>query len=89
MTLVWYVVRIAAIAGILFGAISLLPDAPAELDSLTIPSVIFDPLVSVLQLDRYFPISTLLAIAGTAIAIRVGLATLWLYGWIASHVFGS
>lgn len=89
MTFLWQVARIGGIVAVILFAIALLPDAPESLDELTIPSVVFDPLVSVLQLDRYFPIATLLGIASAAIAIRVGMATLWLYSWIAKHVFGS
>lgn len=86
---IFAVAKIAAVVAVLLLAISLLPDAPDELDELVIPDVIFDPLVAVLQLDRYFPIATLLAIASASIAIRVGMAGLWVYSWISRHIFGS
>lgn len=89
MTLLWQVARIAAVVGIIVGALYLLPDAPESLDELTIPDVIWDPLVAVLQLDRYFPIGTLLAVAAVALSIRGGLAVLWLWSWVSKHVFGS
>lgn len=89
MSTIFAVAKIGAVVAVLTIMWNLLPDAPDELDVLVIPDVIFDPLVAVLQLDRYFPIATLLAVASAAIAIRVGMAGLWLYSWIARHVFGG
>lgn len=89
VTLLWNVARIAAVLGAIAGMVVLLPDAPDTLGELTIPDVIWDPLVAVLELDRYFPIGTMLSIAAVALLIRVGMAALWLYSWIAKHVFGS
>lgn len=89
MTLLWQLARVAAVVGIIVGALYLLPDAPESLDTLTIPDVIWNPLVAVLQLDRYFPISTLLAIAAVGLSIRGGLAALWLWSWLSKHVFGG
>lgn len=89
VTLLWQIARIAAVLGALAGMVILLPDAPASLAELTIPDVVWDPLVAVLQLDRYFPIGTMLSIAGVTVLIKVGMAALWLYSWIAKHVFGG
>jgi hypothetical protein len=89
MSIAWAVAKRSAIVSLLGIMVALLPDAPAELEALTIPSVIWEPLVAVLHLDRYFPISTLLAIAGVAISIRVAMFGFWLYSWVAKHVFGG
>lgn len=89
MTVLWHVVRVGAVLTALLAMVLLLPDAPDELDVLVIPDVVFDPLTAFLQLDRYFPIATLLAIAGVSIAIRVGMVGLWVYSWISKHVFGG
>lgn len=89
MSVVFATAKIGAILGVLLLALALLPDAPADLDTFTIPAVIWDPLTGFLHLDRYFPIATLLAIAAAAISIRVGMFGLWLYSWIAKHVFGG
>lgn len=86
---IFAVAKIAAIVAVLLIAVGLLPDAPDELEELVIPDVIFNPLTAVLQLDRYFPIATLLAIAGVSISIRVGMAGLWVYSWISRHIFGG
>jgi len=89
VTRLWQLARVAAVLGAFAGMIVMLPDAPESLDTLTIPDVIWDPLVAVLQLDRYFPIGTLLGIAAVAVLIRFGMAALWLYSWVVKHVFGG
>lgn len=89
MSTVFAIAKIAAVVGILTVMWALLPDAPESLDTLTIPDEVWDPLVGVLQLDRYFPISTLLAIAAVAVTIKVGMLGMWLYSWVARHVFSS
>lgn len=89
MTFLWQVARIGAVAFLIVAAISLLPDAPESLDAIDIPEEIWEPLTAFLKLDRYFPISTLLAVAGVAISIRVGMFGVWMYSWIVKHVFGG
>lgn len=89
MTLAFAIAKGFAVIGILTTlAFVLLPDATV-LDStpLTIPSVIWDPLVGVLHLNRYFPLSALLVVTGLGLAIRAGMAGLWLVSWITRHVF--
>jgi hypothetical protein len=89
VTLLWQAARITAVLAAILAMLVLLPDAPEDLEELVIPSVVFDPLTAVLQLDRYFPIGTLLAIASVAITIRVGMVGVWIYSWISKHVFGG
>lgn len=85
----WIVAKVSAVGAVLLLAFALLPDAPAGLDTFEIPSVVWDPLTGFLHLDRYFPLSTLIAIASVSLTIRVGMFGLWLYSWIAKHVFGG
>lgn len=89
ISVAYSIAKRAALVGVIIGVILLLPDAPESLDTLTIPTFIWTPLVAVLELDRYFPISTLLAIAAVAITIKVGMFGLWLTSWVAKHVFGT
>lgn len=89
VTFLWQIARIGAVAFLIVAAISLLPDAPESLDAIEIPTVVWEPLTGVLKLDRYFPISTLLAIAAVSISIRVGMFGVWVYSWIVKHVFGG
>lgn len=86
---IFAVAKVSAVVAVLTIMWNLLPDAPESLDALTIPDEVWDPLVGVLQLDRYFPISTLLAIAAVAVSIKVGMLGMWLYAWVAKHVFGG
>lgn len=89
MSVAVLVFRVAVVVAIIGGAIALLPDAPAELPELVIPSVIWTPLLGVLALNRYFPISELLVIAGLALSIRVGMFGVFVYGWLSKHVLGG
>lgn len=90
MTLAWQVARIFAVGAILTGVILLLPPATAieEIDDtpLTIPNEIWLPLVAVLELNRYLPISALLVVAGLSLAVTAGMATVALVSWILKHV---
>lgn len=53
-----------------------------------IPDYVFDPLVGVLQLDRYFPIAILLSIMVFDVALRVGLFAWWAGSYVWSKVMG-
>ena len=89
MTLAWQVARIAAVVALLGVGFALLPPASlSTLDPLTIPSEIWDPIVAVLHLDRYFPIHELLIVAVLALTIQAGLAGLWLVSWLGKHLLG-
>lgn len=90
MTIAWQVARVAVVAAILVGIILLLPPASAVEDiddtPLTIPDELWLPLVAVLHLNRYLPISPLLIIATLSIGIAAGMATVGLVSWILRHV---
>lgn len=91
MTLVWQLARIGAIGAILTAMFLLLPAATVvetvDATPLEIPAVVWDPLVAVLHLNRYLPISALLIVAGLSLAVTAGMATLGLASWILKHVF--
>lgn len=54
----------------------------------TLPDYVFDPLVGVLQLDRYFPIGVFLAIVAFDISLRIGLFAWWAGSYIWGKVMG-
>ena len=90
MTLAWQAARIVAVTAALLIGWNLLPNASAfDSSPLTIPSVIWNPLVAVLQLNRYFPVETMLRLALLTIGIGIGLAGWWLVSWVTRHVLGS
>jgi hypothetical protein len=90
MTLFWLAARVFAISALLVVAFALLPPASVyDSGSLTIPSVVWDPIVAVLHLGRAFPIATLLVLAGFEVSITVGLMGVWVYSWIIRHLFGG
>ena len=78
------------VLAMLLGIIAALP-ATSTIDTtpLTIPDVVWNPLVAVLQLDRYLPVHELLAVAAAALAIQAGMAAAWLTGWLAKHLLGA
>lgn len=78
--------RYVAIGVILVAAWNLLPDAPLTTDTLTIPDVFWNPLVGVLSLNRYLPISALLAVATFAVGIQGALFFAWLTSWVWNKV---
>jgi hypothetical protein len=68
----------------------ILPDAPSSLPAtLTIPDIIWNPLVAVLGLNRYFPISEALTVMALGLTIQAAMAGIWLYSWIMGHVVGK
>lgn len=90
MTLAFQVARIAVVGAILTTAFLLLPNA-SEYDTseLTIPDVVWDPLVAVLSLNRLIPIEALLNCFKFTLAIQAGMVAFWLYTWLTSHVLGK
>lgn len=90
MTLAWNLARIVGIVGVLTVAFNLLPDAdPAAVTTFTIPTLIWQPIAAVLHLDSVIPISALLVCAGVLLAFQAGMVALWVYSFIARHIFGG
>lgn len=89
MTLAWQAARILAVVAVVTFMATLLP-LPSSTDTadLTIPDVIWNPIVGVLALNRYFPIATLLILASTTLLIRAALAGFWIVSWLLRHVLG-
>lgn len=83
--LTWIAVTIQVLV-VLF---AVLPDAGPGDPVFTIPDYVFDPLVGVLELDRYLPIGALLVILGFDLSIRVGLFGIWLGSWVWKHLGGG
>lgn len=81
----WFAKR-AGVFVIIVGGFALLPDAPLTTDVLVIPDVIWNPLLGVLSLNRYFPIAALLAVATFDVTIKVGMFGLFLTSWAWSKV---
>jgi len=85
-----FIARMVAVVAVLSIAIALLPNASSyDSSTLTIPDVIWNPIVAVLGLNRYFPIQELLTVATVAIGIQAAFVGVWLYGWLSRHVFGG
>lgn len=90
MTLGWAIARAAMVTVVLGYGFTLLPPASVyDNTALSIPSVLWDPLVAVLHLNRYLPIGALLVIATIALGIQSGLAGFWIVGWVMKHVLGA
>lgn len=85
----WAIAKIGAVVLVLGLAFALLPDAdPDAATTFTVPAFIWAPIAAVMKLNGVFPfIGTLLAIATLSLTIRVAMFGLWLYTWLAGHVF--
>jgi len=89
MTLGWQIARGAMVLVILGAVVANLPVATVyDASPLTVPDVIWNPLVGVLSLNRYLPITTLLVLAAFTIAIQAGMAGFWMVSWVLRHVLG-
>lgn len=92
MTFAWQAARGAVVVAILGAVFLLLPSASSieDIDTtpLTIPDEIWLPLLAVLHLNRYLPISALLVVATLSLGIMAGMAMLGLVSWIVKHVIG-
>jgi hypothetical protein len=90
MTFAWIVARIAAVTAVLLFGFTLLPDANVlDMGSLTIPDVIWNPLVAVLELNRVLPIQPLLVCVAVTLAIQAGMAGWWIVSWLSRHLLGG
>ena len=90
MTIPWIAARVFAVVAILTVAFALLPPAGVyDSASLTIPSVVWDPIVAVLHLGRALPVATLLVLAGFEVAIAVGTMGVWLWSWLLRSLLGG
>jgi hypothetical protein len=90
VTIAWAVARIGAVAYILGYIFAHLPPASIyDTGALTIPDVIWDPLVAVLSLGRLLPIQTLLILVGFTLAIQGGLVLFWIGSWVLRHLLGG
>ena len=89
MTVLWQAARVFVVVGVLLALFAVLPEASAyDTADLTIPDVVWDPLVGVLSLNRYLPIVALLVIASFDVTAKAGMAALWLGSWVLRHVLG-
>lgn len=90
MTFAWQLARIAAVLYIIAYIFDHLPPASIyDTGALTIPDVVWLPIVAVLHLGRLLPIGTLLILVGFTIAIQAGLLLVWLASWFMRTVLGS
>jgi len=69
----------ASLAIVIF---AFLPTAGPGDPIFVIPDYVWNPLVGVLQLDRYFPVGVFLAILVFDVGIRIGLFMVWIGSWI-------
>lgn len=82
MTLAWAIAKVFIVVGLLIAGFAALPLASTyDTSVVTIPALLWDPLVAVLGLDRYLPIHELLILAGLTVAIEAGLASVWIVQW--------
>jgi hypothetical protein len=90
VTFLWTFARIGIVAGLVAFGLNALPAASSyDTGVLTIPPVVWDPIVAVLSLNRLLPISALIAIAAALVAIEAAMAAMWLGGWLMKSLFPS
>lgn len=90
MTLAFILARISVAVFVLGAAFLLLPDASTyDTSTLTIPDVIWTPIVGVLSLNRMLPIAELLVCAAVSLAITAAMPALWLTSWLFHWVLGK
>lgn len=77
---------IAVTMVLLGGAFAALPDAAPGDPTLSIPSVLYDPIVGVLHLNRYFPVGALLNVISFDLTLRSAMLGLWVTSWLWERV---